>query len=258
MRYVFRSYLLKLAVWELSAGFLLAQEPPPDPLSELDRLDHDTVILWTQSRDRPSPPICDLSRDYRASELVFFCAVHVSGDDESIGLDLVDSILAIHDCGAFARSLRILDLAIRWDLRPRTSGYGRAFCLGGATDVGRCFTSRTLFLRLGADLSCAGGIESSCIRTFRQLDQVGATCPVPDANVCCNADVVGKKTTRQFVTEGEVCRDRSRLTRRISTAPSGREQRYKSMLTVWLERRLSAVSVVRNQSFLGHDIKRCN
>ena len=51
MRYVFRSCLLKLVVWELSAGFLLAQEPPPDPLSELDRLDHETVIRAVVERN---------------------------------------------------------------------------------------------------------------------------------------------------------------------------------------------------------------
>ena len=44
MRHVFRFSLLKLAAWQLSAGFALAQEPRPDPLSGLDRLDRQTVI----------------------------------------------------------------------------------------------------------------------------------------------------------------------------------------------------------------------
>ncbi len=51
MQHVFRSYLVKLAVWELSAGFLLAQEPPPDPLSDLSRLDRETVIRAVVERN---------------------------------------------------------------------------------------------------------------------------------------------------------------------------------------------------------------
>ena len=42
---------MKLAVWELSAGFLLAQEPPPDPLSDLGRLDRETVIRAVVERN---------------------------------------------------------------------------------------------------------------------------------------------------------------------------------------------------------------
>ena len=51
MRHVFRFYLLKLAAWQLSAGFLLAQEPRPDPLDRLDRLDRETVIRAVVERN---------------------------------------------------------------------------------------------------------------------------------------------------------------------------------------------------------------
>jgi outer membrane protein, heavy metal efflux system len=43
--------LLQVAALELSSGPLLAQEPPRDPLSELDRLDHDTLIRAVVERN---------------------------------------------------------------------------------------------------------------------------------------------------------------------------------------------------------------
>lgn len=44
MRSVFLYWSVNLAALKLSSGLLLAQEPPPDPLSELDRLDRATLV----------------------------------------------------------------------------------------------------------------------------------------------------------------------------------------------------------------------
>ena len=51
LRNVFLYHLLKFAALELSSGLLLAQEPQRDPLSELDRLDRETVIRAVVARN---------------------------------------------------------------------------------------------------------------------------------------------------------------------------------------------------------------
>ena len=51
LRNVFLYFLLEFAVLELSSGLLLAQEPQRDLLSELDRLDRETVIRAVVERN---------------------------------------------------------------------------------------------------------------------------------------------------------------------------------------------------------------